>query len=92
DLFVAEVKKPNAKISQLVNDKAKLGNLMKIMVDRLVLKNTFSPVVCGLVDDGSNIKTYKMTIRSNGKYDMIQLACFRSIRSVDDLVRLPLII
>ncbi|OBZ84085.1 hypothetical protein A0J61_07856 [Choanephora cucurbitarum] len=62
------------------------------MVDRLVLKSIPSPVVCGLIDDGSNIKTYKMTIRSDGKYDLIQLACFGSIRSVDDLVRLPLII
>ncbi|OBZ83243.1 hypothetical protein A0J61_08711, partial [Choanephora cucurbitarum] len=92
DLFVTEVKKPNANVSQLVGDEAKLGNLMKIMADRLVLKSIPSPVVCGLIDDGSNIKTYKMTIRSDGKYDLIQLACFGSIRSSDDLVRLPLII
>ncbi|KAI8327379.1 hypothetical protein BD560DRAFT_317997, partial [Blakeslea trispora] len=89
DLLIAEVKKPKAKVTQLISDEAKLANMMKLMIDRLVVKKIMSPVVCGVVDDGTFTKTYKMTIKSKGKYDLVQLACFQSIRCIDDLVRLP---
>ena len=89
DLLIAEVKKPQAKITQLVGDEAKLANLLKIMLNRLILQRIPSPVVCGIINDGTFTKTFKMTIKSSGKYDFVQLACFQSIRCIDDLARLP---
>ncbi|KAI8369210.1 hypothetical protein EDC96DRAFT_420069, partial [Choanephora cucurbitarum] len=92
DILAVEVKKPKAKASQIVNDTSKLGNILKLMLDRLALFGVPSPVVCGLVDDGEMITTYKMTIEQEGRYDLVELGSFRGIRCVDDLLRLPLII
>ncbi|KAI8373811.1 hypothetical protein BD560DRAFT_466208 [Blakeslea trispora] len=80
---------PNAKTTQLIDGEAKLRNMMKLMVDRLVVMKIPSPVVCGMLDSGTTIKTYKMTVEGKGRYELVQLACFGGTRFVDDLVRLP---
>ncbi|KAI8357247.1 hypothetical protein BD560DRAFT_198208 [Blakeslea trispora] len=54
DVFLAEFKKPSAKPTQILNDKVKLGNLMKLMIDQLVFLGVPSPVVCGLFADGKS--------------------------------------
>ncbi|OBZ81283.1 hypothetical protein A0J61_10668, partial [Choanephora cucurbitarum] len=89
DVLAAEIKKPNSKSSQIVNDRVKLGNLLKLMLDRLVLAGVPSPLVCGFVDDGDVIETYKMSIEQEGRYDFVQLASFRGIRCLEDLACLP---
>ncbi|KAI8373414.1 hypothetical protein EDC96DRAFT_499244 [Choanephora cucurbitarum] len=90
DVFLAEFKKPSAKPSQILNDKVKLGNLMKLMVDRLVLLGVPSPVVCGLFADGRMTYTYKMTIKKDGEYEFVELGCFGTIRCTSDLMSLPI--
>ncbi|KAI8341561.1 hypothetical protein BD560DRAFT_303013, partial [Blakeslea trispora] len=92
DLFAVEVKKPEATVTQVVDDEAKLGNMLKLMVDRLVVKKIPSPVVCGLLVENSVVKTYKMTIVSSGRYEFVQLACFSHIRTLDDLSCLSTIV
>ncbi|KAI8372265.1 hypothetical protein EDC96DRAFT_500533 [Choanephora cucurbitarum] len=91
DLFVCEFKKPAAVSSQLVPDKAKLANMMKIMLDRLVLSGVVAPVVCGLMDDGQYTSTFKMMIQDDGRYAFMQLASFRGIRCLSDLMMIPII-
>ncbi|OBZ86944.1 hypothetical protein A0J61_04995, partial [Choanephora cucurbitarum] len=91
DVFLCEFKKPGATPSQLVPDKAKLANMMKIMLDRLVLLGVSAPVVCGLIDDGQYTATYKMVIQDDGCYAFVQLASFRGIRCMSDLVMIPTI-
>ncbi|OBZ82244.1 hypothetical protein A0J61_09706 [Choanephora cucurbitarum] len=90
DVFLAEFKKPSAKPSQILNDKVKLGNLMKLMVDRLVFLGVPSPVVCGLFADGRMTYTYKMTIKKDGEYEFVELGCFGTIRCTSDLMSLPI--
>ncbi|KAI8375181.1 hypothetical protein BD560DRAFT_317751, partial [Blakeslea trispora] len=92
DVLAVEVKKPKAKSSQIVGDTAKLGNMLKLMLDNLVLRGVPSPVVCGFVDDGEIITTYKMTMEQEGRYDLVELASFPPVRCLDDLLRLPSII
>ncbi|KAI8364514.1 hypothetical protein EDC96DRAFT_544831 [Choanephora cucurbitarum] len=89
DFLIAKVKKPQAKITRLVGDEAKLANLLKIMLNRLILQRIPSPVVCGIINDGTFTKTFKTIIKSSGNYDFVQLACFQSTRCIDDLARLP---
>ncbi|KAI8092425.1 uncharacterized protein B0P05DRAFT_583669 [Gilbertella persicaria] len=91
DVLVGEFKKPSAKPTQILNDKVKLGNLLKLMVDRLVLLGVPAPIVCGLTHDGQIIRTYKMTMVKQGEYDFVELACFGSIRCLADLMSLPMI-
>ncbi|RCI05910.1 hypothetical protein CU098_013398 [Rhizopus stolonifer] len=91
DVLVGEFKKPSAKPKQMLNDKVKLGNLLKLMVDRLVLLGVPAPIVCGLTHDGQIIRTYKMTMVKQGEYDFVELACFGSIRCLADLMSLPMI-
>ncbi|KAI8076582.1 uncharacterized protein B0P05DRAFT_572252 [Gilbertella persicaria] len=89
DLFLVKVKKLGVKSSQMVDDVAKVANLMKLMINRLVLNGVPSPVVCGLVDDGTMMSTYKMQIKSNVKYDFIQMSYFHGARRLRDLAYLP---
>ncbi|KAI8335290.1 hypothetical protein EDC96DRAFT_524891 [Choanephora cucurbitarum] len=91
DVFCAEFKKPNANITQLVSDEAKLANFLKIMLDRLVLFGVPSPIVCGLIEDGTYLKTFKMMIGDDGKYDFVQLSHSKSVACIDDLLRLPIL-
>ncbi|KAI8070545.1 uncharacterized protein B0P05DRAFT_573276 [Gilbertella persicaria] len=92
DLLAVEVKKPKAKFSQIVNDESKVAVLMKLMINRLVQNSIPSPVVCGFVDNGDFIKTYKMSLTSNGSYSFVELACFPSIRCLNSLACLPVMI
>ncbi|KAI8380294.1 hypothetical protein BD560DRAFT_487565 [Blakeslea trispora] len=92
DVLAIEVKKPKAKTSQIVNDTSKLGNILKLMLGHSVLLGVPFLIVCGLVGDGEMVTAYKMTIEQEGRYDLVELASFRGIRCLDDLLRLPSII
>ncbi|OBZ84100.1 hypothetical protein A0J61_07853 [Choanephora cucurbitarum] len=91
DIFLAEFKKLSAKPTQIQNDKTKVGNLMKLMIDRLVILGVSFPVICGLVQNGQMAFTYKMHITKDGEYDFVELGCFGTIRCTSDLMSLPIV-
>jgi hypothetical protein len=49
DVFAMEAKLPNKKGSQILDDTCKLGNELKLMLDRLVKLGVPEPVIGGLV-------------------------------------------
>ncbi|KAI8365010.1 hypothetical protein EDC96DRAFT_593479 [Choanephora cucurbitarum] len=86
DIFLAEFKKPYAKPTQIHNEKTKVGNLMKLMIDRLVMLGVSSPVVRGQMTF-----TYKMQITKDGEYDFVELEYFGIIRCTSDSMSLPIV-
>ncbi|CAO3596153.1 unnamed protein product [Absidia cylindrospora] len=70
-LLTVEIKQPNSGRSQ--PDLWKLANEMKLMLNALVDLGISFPVVCGIWIDGFETRVYKMDLRFNGVYCLIEL-------------------
>ncbi|KAI9271559.1 hypothetical protein BDA99DRAFT_500379 [Phascolomyces articulosus] len=88
DLLAVEVKPPK----KGGHDLQKLGRELKIMIDALVTAKVANPIVCGIVVEGSSVRTYMLQLRYNGIYEMIQLQDVDLITKYSQLSQLPLII
>ncbi|CAO3660894.1 unnamed protein product [Rhizopus stolonifer] len=77
DMFVIEVKKPG-KISNghLETDLVKLGKEMKLALDKLIEKKVKNPEIIALLVEGYKATAFKMDLRYNGQYRMIELNSF----------------
>ncbi|RUP45547.1 hypothetical protein BC936DRAFT_148032 [Jimgerdemannia flammicorona] len=82
-LFVTEVESPKHRgpeglFNGLFNDKAKLGNLMKDSLDKVIDDGVENKdvVVCGLLKQGLRCSLYAIDLRYDGVYRMITLGRF----------------
>ncbi|CAO3635136.1 unnamed protein product [Cunninghamella echinulata] len=90
DLFCAEAKAP--KSGKAEDDYVKLGYELKIMIDYLVDNGISNPTVCGAWIDDFNVKLFKMDLKYNGIYRMMEFNEFKLPESIEDIVKVPVIL
>ncbi|PHZ11633.1 uncharacterized protein RHIMIDRAFT_244120 [Rhizopus microsporus ATCC 52813] len=94
EVFFMEVKrKGNHSNNTLENDMIKLSKEMHIALNKLVVKKVKKPEVVGLLAEDHKAVAYKMDIKYNGQYRMIEISRFHFARDIsDDILLLPTII
>ncbi|KAG1521320.1 hypothetical protein G6F47_003389 [Rhizopus delemar] len=94
EVFFMEVKrKGNHSNNTLENDMIKLSKEMHIALNKLVVKKVKKPEVVGLLVEDHKAVAYKMDIKYNGQYRMIEISRFHFARDIsDDILLLPAII
>ncbi|KAI8967535.1 hypothetical protein BDF20DRAFT_840088 [Mycotypha africana] len=77
ELFVVEEKKPgNFSNGHLETDLIKFEKEMQLALDKLIEKKVKDPEVVALIVEGYKVTTFKMDLRYNGQYRMIELSSF----------------
>ncbi|KAI9004915.1 hypothetical protein CLU79DRAFT_782039 [Phycomyces nitens] len=90
ELLMIEVKKHgNFGNGNLEKDLVKLGKEMQLALDKLAIFKVKDPVVVGLLVEGIEITSYKMDLKYNGQYRMIEMGQFYAVR--DNLVDVMLV-
>jgi Na+/glutamate symporter len=64
-----------------------IGYELQKMIDTLVDANIPSPVVCGVWVDGKTCSTYKMDLKYNGLYRLIELDAFQLPTTMEDIMK-----
>ncbi|CAO3653540.1 unnamed protein product [Cunninghamella echinulata] len=83
DLFVIEVKAPGR--NQNSNDKVKIGEQMKVMLNALHKRKLSQWVVCGLLVDGYRCESFIMTLNHEAIYSMVNIDTFHLVRDFKDI-------
>lgn len=89
DLFVLEVKKPGANLSQQIDsDYVKLLREMQMILNKLIENNVVDPVCYGILVDGYDCILYEMRLETDGQYNTYVCAIFRTLRDYLDIALL----
>ncbi|KAG1466911.1 hypothetical protein G6F46_000479 [Rhizopus delemar] len=93
ELFFVEVKrKGNFANGHLESDIVKLGKEMQIAINKLILRKVKCPEVVGLLVEGYVATAYKMDLKFNGQYRMVEISKFNfTCNSVGDIMLVPTI-
>lgn len=94
ELFFVEVKrKGKYQNNNLENDLVKLGKEMHTALNKLMKKRVRNPEVVGLLIEDTKAIAYKMTLKYEGLYQMIEISQFNFARdNTDDILLIPAII
>ncbi|KAG1048970.1 hypothetical protein G6F43_008679 [Rhizopus delemar] len=91
ELFFIEVKRPGKyNNGHLESNLVKLDKEMQIALNKSILRKVASPEVVGLLIEGYTATTYKMDLKFNGQYRMMELSRFHFVREcIDDILLVP---
>ncbi|KAF7722497.1 hypothetical protein EC973_003089 [Apophysomyces ossiformis] len=85
DLLTVEIRQPGTGQGQ--GDLQKIAQEMKMMIDSLVENGIESPIVCSIWVNGFECHTYKMDLKYDGVYRLIELDNFTLVSSIEDLAK-----
>ncbi|ORX55764.1 hypothetical protein DM01DRAFT_1335152 [Hesseltinella vesiculosa] len=90
-IVVGEFKKPGYSPT-MESDFLKIGKQMRSMINDLVRQNVCGPVVCGILVQGRQIRTFKMDLVALKTYRMIKIGQISMFEGKGDLSNLPAIV
>jgi hypothetical protein len=85
DVFAIKVEPPGQ--TRCLTDQRKIGYELQKMIDALVDACIPSPIVCGVSVDVKTCSTYKMDLKYNGLYRLIELDTFQLPTTMEDIMK-----
>ena len=91
DLIVSEVKPPSSSNSFNTGepDIVKLGRMMKMMINELLLEGIESALVGGVLVQGRRMRTFIMKLEYKEIYEMIELSDTQLFQDIKSMTALP---